>query len=248
MAGGNSILPSVGQLKKAEKKRFIRRMFDDIHQRYDLINTVLSFGNDNRWRGRTVKDMPSGGLVIDLCGGGGQMAKQLFSMRDFVGQVVIVDLSPKMIAQTRRILHRRFGDRYAAIVCDVERLPFKAEVFDGAISGFSLRNLTDLLSFTKEVRRVMKKVGVARLLEIGHPKGKILGPLFRFYFYRLAPLVASMLTNKKYAYSYLPNSLKAFPPQEKTLQVLADGWDESSYGELSGGMAVIYRLAKKQND
>ncbi len=245
MAEGNSILSSVGQLKKAEKKRFIRRMFDDIHQRYDLINTVLSFGNDNRWRGKTVTDMPSGGLVIDLCGGGGQMAKQLFSMRDFVGQVVIVDLSPKMLARARKILNGKFDDRYAAIVCDVERLPFKTEVFDGAISGFSLRNLTDLPLFTGEMRRVLKKSGVARLLEIGHPKGKILGPLFRFYFYRLAPLVAGIFTNRKYAYNYLPDSLKAFPPQKETLRILADGWNESSYRELSGGMDVIYRLAKR---
>jgi demethylmenaquinone methyltransferase/2-methoxy-6-polyprenyl-1,4-benzoquinol methylase len=150
-----------------------------------------------------------------------------------------------MIAGTGKILKRKFDGRYMAVACDVERLPFKADVFDGAISGFSLRNLTDLSEFAKEVRRVLKKGGIARLLEIGHPKGRILGPFFRLYFYGLAPLVAKMLTTKNYAYSYLPRSLKAFPGQEQILQVLSDGWNESSYRELSGGMAVIYRLVKK---
>lgn len=173
------------------------------------------------------------------------MAKHLFSTTDFTGRVVIADLSLKMIAHARKILNGKFGDRHAAIVCDVERLPFKAEVFDGAVSGFSLRNLTDLPEFTGEVRRVLKKGSVARLLEIGHPKGRILGPLFRLYFYRLAPLVARMLTSKKYAYSYLPCSLEAFPGQKEILRILGDGWNESSYNELSGGMAVIYRLARK---
>lgn len=234
----------MGQLEESVKKRFVRRMFDDIHLRYDLINTVLSFGTDNRWRGKAVKDMPAGGLVIDICGGGGQMANQLFSMKDFVGRVVIADLSPKMIAHARRILDRRYADRYAVVVCDVERLPFKAAAFDGAISGFGLRNLTDLPSFTGEMRRVLRKDGVAKLLEIGHPKGKILGLLFRFYFYRLAPLLARIFTDRKYAYYYLPDSLRTFPPQEKILQVLADGWNEASYSELAGGMAIIYKLTK----
>ncbi len=219
-------------------------MFDDIHLRYDLINTVLSFGADNRWRGKTVEDIAVCGSVIDLCGGGGQMAKRLFSTGDFAGRVVIADLSPKMIAHARKILDKRFGDRYTAVVCDVEKLPFKAGAFNGAISGFSLRNLADLPSFTAEMRRVLKKGGIARLLEIGHPKGMMLGLLFRFYFYRLAPLLAGIFTNKIYAYKYLPNSLRAFPPHEKTLRILADQWDHSSYKEMAGGMAVIYRLTK----
>ncbi len=233
------------QLEESDKKQFIRRMFDDIHLRYDLLNTILSFGADNRWRRKTAENMPADGLMIDLCGGGGQMAKKLLSTKGFIGRVLIADLSPKMIAHARKTLDRSFGDRYDIVVCDVERLPFKTGVFSGAISGFSLRNLTDLPSFTDEMRRVLKKGGVARILEIGHPQGQILGPFFRFYFYRLAPLLTRIFTNKKYAYEYLPDSLKAFSTQEKILRVLSDGWDESSYVELSGGMAVIYRLKKK---
>jgi demethylmenaquinone methyltransferase/2-methoxy-6-polyprenyl-1,4-benzoquinol methylase len=229
-------------LERSDKKQFIRRMFDDIHLRYDLINTILSFGADNSWRRRTVEGIPADGLVVDLCGGGGQMAKRLFSVKDFTGRVIVADLSRKMISHASRILGEEFSDRCDAVVCDVEKLPFKADVFDGAISGFSLRNLTDLSVFTGELRRVTKKCGIASLLEIGHPKGMILRTLFKLYFYRLAPLVAGIFTNKKYAYYYLPNSLKAFPMQKKTLQLLADGWSQSSYVELSGGMAVIYRL------
>lgn len=207
-------------MEKSVKKRFVRRMFDDIHLRYDLINTVLSFGTDNRWRGKTVKDMPAGGLVIDICGGGGQMANQLFSMKDFVGRVVIADLSPKMIAHAGRILDRKYADRYEVVVCDVERLPFKRAAFDGAISGFGLRNLTDLPLFTGEMRRVLRKEGVAKLLEIGHPKGKILGRCSDFIsigwrrFWRGYLRIGNMLT------TIFPIHLEHFPLRRKSSRFL----------------------------
>lgn len=223
-------------------------MFDDIYPRYDLINTILSSGMDKRWRKKAVKEIASGAVVIDLCGGGGQLAERLIERRDFQGQVVIADISAGMISQSRRILGPGgFGSRYSAVVCDVECLPFKDCVFDAAVSAFSLRNLENLPAFSGEARRVLKNGGRARLLEIGHPRGRILRVLFEFYFYRLGPLIARLFTDKKYAYDYLPVSLKIFPHQDEILQILSANWDDSEMLELWRGVAVIYELSKGEN-
>ena len=219
-------------------------MFDDIHGKYDFLNTMLSFGEDRRWRKKAVKEIPTDGLIIDLCAGGGQLSKMLLSRKDFVGDVILADIAPNMLRHSRGILGPKFDKRYFPVVCDVENLPFKDNIFIGAISAFSLRNLSDLTAFSGEIRRVLKKDGEVRLLEIGHPHGKLFSALFELYFYHISPRIAEFFTSKKYAYRYLPNSLKAFPPQDDVIKILGNGWPHSSYKNILGGIAAIYRLHK----
>jgi demethylmenaquinone methyltransferase/2-methoxy-6-polyprenyl-1,4-benzoquinol methylase len=227
-----------------DKKSFVRRMFDDIPARYDLLNTIVSFGQDRRWRRKTLADMPLNGTVIDLCSGGGELARELLARPDFKGEIVLADISKGMIMLNRRILGPAYCGRYLAVICDVENLPFKNDIFSGAMCAFSLRNLTDLGQFSDEVKRVLIWKGVARFLEIAHPENSILGALFKFYFYRLSPLIARLFTNKKYAYDYLPRSLKAFPRQGDVLKLLSSGWAKYNYENIFGGIAAIYVFEK----
>ena len=231
-------------MRNDPKKKFVTEMFDDISGRYDLLNTILSFGQDNRWRKKAVRDIPAEGLVIDLCGGGGQMAHHLLRRKDFSGCVVIADLSRNMILQLRNNNGPGLQDRQFPVVCDVERLPFKSGAFRGAMSGFSLRNLSSLNDFTAEVHRVVDSNGKARFLEIGHPVGEPLSAIFNFYFYRLSPWIARLFTSKSYAYRYLPNSLRIFPTQDDVLRTLGRGWSQSSYENIMGGIAAVYKLEK----
>lgn len=230
------------------KKAFVRRMFDDIHARYDLLNTILSFGQDRRWRKITVKDMPSDGIIIDLCSAGGELAHELFARPDFNGQIVMADISKQMISLYRRILGPQYSGRYFPVICDVENLPFKKGVFAGSMSAFSLRNLTNLGRLTGEVRRALEPRGLARYLEIAHPQNKLLETAFKLYFYHISPLVARFFTNKTYAYRYLPSSLKAFPRQDEAARLLSEGWAECDYRNIFGGMAAVYRLANGKMD
>lgn len=223
-------------------------MFDDIYLRYDLLNTILSAGMDNRWRKKAIEEIASDAVIIDLCGGGGQLARKLLDRRNFQGLVIVADISRRMISQVPRILGPLgSGGQYMAVVSDVECLPFKNCVFDAAISAFSLRNLDNLSAFSSEARRILKYGGRASLLEIGHPRGGILSFFFEFYFYRLGPLIARIFTDKRYAYEYLPASLKAFPHQKDVLRVLSANWDDSDMLELWRGIAVIYKLSKREN-
>ncbi len=226
------------------KQAFVRRMFDDIAGKYDFLNTVLSFGQDNRWRKKAVAEIPRDGMAIDLCAGGGEMAREILSRMDFKGEVVVTDISRGMISLIDRILGGRFQGRYFAVICDAEKLPFKGDTFSGAVSAFCLRNLTNLDLFTDEVRRVMKPDGAVRHLEIAHPPNKLWAALFEFYFYKLTPLLAKIFTSKAYAYKYLPNSLKVFPTQNEIREILGQGWQDSAYQNIMGGMAAIYKLRK----
>ena len=227
-----------------QKKIFIRNMFDDIHDRYDLLNTILSFGQDKRWRRIAVKGVPSRGTIIDLCSGGGELALELLARNDFAGDVVLADISPGMLSLLRTILPSRYHERWHAVICDVENLPFKNGAFNGAISAFSLRNLTDLRRFSAEARRVLTPGSVARCLEIAHPPNGIMASMFKLYFYRLSPLIARLFTSKSYAYRYLPKSLLSFPYQDEVSGILGDCWRRSSYRNICGGLAAIFSLEK----
>ena len=226
----------------SEKKSFVRRMFNDIHGNYDFINTVLSFGMDRRWRNLVIRDFSGKALVADLCGGGGQLSKMLLGKKDFSGTVIIVDLSINMIAAGKRNFSSNFANRAICVVADAEFLPFKNFVFDGAMSAFCLRNLSDLQLFTVEARRVLRRGGMARHLEIAHPGNKLIRTLFEFYFYRVTPFVSMALGGKKYAYKYLPASLKIFPEQSQVCDILGNGWKKASFKNLLGGMAAVYKL------
>jgi demethylmenaquinone methyltransferase/2-methoxy-6-polyprenyl-1,4-benzoquinol methylase len=231
---------------KSAKKAFVSRMFDDISGKYDFLNSILSFGQDNRWRKKAIADIPNDGQVIDLCAGGGEMAAQILHRKNFNGDLVITDISACMLALIKRNIPSKYAGRYHAVICDSERLPFKSDFASGAVSAFCLRNLSDLNAFTSEVRRVLRNGGLARHLEIAHPKKKILSFLFELYFYKLSPLIARIFTSKSYAYRYLPASLKSFPPQEIVAKTLGNGWADISYKNLMGGIAAIYSL-KKEN-
>lgn len=233
--------------KANDKKASVRRMFDDIHARYDLLNAILSFGQDRRWRRLTVKELPASGTIIDLCSGGGELALELFSRPGFEGEIVLADISANMISLYRRILGPKYASRYFPVICDVENLPFKEGVFAGAMSAFSLRNLTDLGRFSAEVNRTLEPGGRARYLEIGHPPNRILGMFFKLYFYYFSPLVARLFTGKAYAYRYLPKSLKSFPRQAEVVRILCDGWTECGHRNIMCGIAAVYKLTKGRN-
>jgi demethylmenaquinone methyltransferase/2-methoxy-6-polyprenyl-1,4-benzoquinol methylase len=223
-------------------------MFDDIHEHYDLLNSILSFGQDNRWRRKAVEDLPDDGTLIDLCSGGGELTRELLRRSAFSGHIILADIALSMIGLSKKILPLDFRDRIFPVVCDVENLPFKNGVFTSAMSAFSLRNLADLETFTAEVLRVLHPNGIARYLEIGHPRNLVIGALFRLYFYHISPFIAALFTRKTYAYRYLPASLKSFPRQWEVLSKLSRGWSRGDFIDIQGGIAAIYHLEKAQDD
>lgn len=225
-----------------QKKNFVRRMFDDISDKYDLMNRVISLGLDGPWRKKTVKPHYQDKLVLDICSGTGDMAKEILSLKNFDGFIVLGDFSAEMHRLARKKITG--NNNISFIYCDAETLPFKDSVFDGIVNGFSLRNLGNLRKFGSEINRTLNAGGQASIIDMAHPPNKIIARLFYLYFYKFTPWFSRWFTVKKYAYRYLPVSLRTFLKQPEVLENLKAEGLEGEYKNIFGGIVAIYRLYK----
>ena len=235
-------------MDKSPKKVYIRRMFDDISGQYDLLNRIISFGLDGVCRKRAVTPHRGDKLVLDICSGTGDMSVELLRMHGFRGVIVMADFSTGMHKLARRKIDQSknadISERVLQVYCDADNMPFKSGSFEGVINGYSLRNLGNLHDFGREIGRVLKAGGRASLVDVSHPPNRVFAALFHFYFYQLIPLIARFFTRKKYAYRYLPVSLRTFYKQDDALEKLrADGL-RGRYKDLLFGAVAVYDLEK----
>lgn len=237
---------TVADYNKQGKKSFVRKMFSDIAPDYDRLNRIISFNLDSSWRKKSTENLQYSNLVLDLCAGTGDMASALFSHKNFKGKIILCDFSYEMLVLAKKKLQNYGEKAQIYLVCgDVEKLPFKAEFFEGVMLGFSLRNLDSQADFYSETRRVLKKGGTASFLEIAHPENILFSKLFYLYFYKWVPFISQFFTKRRYAYQYLPDSLKIFPKQKELVKFIKTfDFEEVDYHNVMGGMAAVYKLIK----
>lgn len=211
----------------ADKQRTVRAMFDAIAPRYDLVNRIMTFRLDVRWRRRTVRDLrlPAGSLVLDLASGTGDMC---IDLRESGLVPLSVDLSFGMLVADRSGAPRTQAD--------ILRLPVRDASVDGVTCGFALRNLVELPAFFAELARVVRPGGRIALLDVGRPTN----PLIRFgndiYFGKVVPRIGALLSDGA-AYRYLPRSVAYLPaPAEIVAMLRTAGFSDASHHLLSGGL------------
>ena len=194
------------------KGKRVQRMFDAIAGRYDVMNRVMTLGQDQRWRRFVVQRAgdPGRGRVLDLATGTGDIASLL---RDFHPDAVVIgsDFSRNMLREARR----RFPE--AAIgwqACDANRLPFADKVFQAVTFGYLLRNVDDSLAVLREVHRVLQPGGRVVCLDTTPPEKNLLYPLVRLYFRFGIPLLGRCIARDEEAYSYLTGSTMDFHSAE----------------------------------
>ncbi len=236
------------------KKRFVKRMFDDISVSYDFLNRVISFGLDGICRKMAVVNHKDDNLVLDICSGSGDMTVELLNQKDFKGTIVLGDFSPRMHMLARKKLdghlnarskrHHQGEPLLLFVYCDAEMLPFKDCSFDGVINGYSLRNLDNLRAFGLEINRILRPDGHSSFVDVAHPPNKVAAWIFHLYFYKLLPLISRIFTGKKYAYHYLSSSLEIFSKQDDVLQALMGDHLNGRYQNILKGTVAIYRLWK----
>jgi demethylmenaquinone methyltransferase / 2-methoxy-6-polyprenyl-1,4-benzoquinol methylase len=213
-----------------EKARTVRRLFDTIGPRYDLVNRVMTFGMDAGWRRRTVRELalPGGSLVFDLACGTGDLCREL---RERGHRAIGFDFSHGMLRAARVDT--------PLVEADILRLPVRDGSADGATCGFALRNVVSLEDLFAELARVVRPGGRVSLLETAEPGGRLMGLGHRVYFRRVVPAIGGLLSNRE-AYAYLPRSTAYLPPPDELLSRLRGaGFPDARRLPLSGGITQL---------
>ncbi len=213
-----------------EKARTVRRLFDTISPRYDLVNRVMTFGMDAGWRRRTVRELalPPGSRVFDLACGTGDLCRDLAAAGH---RPVGFDFSHGMLLAART---------HAPLVeSDILRLPVRDASADGATCGFALRNVVSLGDLFAELARVVRPDGRIGLLETAEPEGAFMRLGHRVYFRRIVPAIGGLLSDRE-AYSYLPRSTAYLPPPGEVLSMLREaGFRDERRRSLGGGVTQL---------
>ncbi|WP_430973372.1 bifunctional demethylmenaquinone methyltransferase/2-methoxy-6-polyprenyl-1,4-benzoquinol methylase UbiE [Sunxiuqinia rutila] len=228
------------------KKQQVEQMFDNIAPKYDFLNHFLSLGIDKLWRKKAVrilkKDQPK--RILDVATGTGDFAIAASKLE--VDEIVGFDLSEQMI----RVGEEKVKKRGLSSVIhfqkgDSENMPFENESFDALTVAFGVRNFENLQKGLDEFHRVLREGGLALILEFSKPKYFPFKQLYRFYFFHILPRLGGMISKDASAYSYLPESVMAFPDDQVMLDILRQtGFTEVSQKRLTLGIATIY-IARK---
>jgi demethylmenaquinone methyltransferase/2-methoxy-6-polyprenyl-1,4-benzoquinol methylase len=220
----------------------VQAMFDRVAPRYDVANSILSFGQDRHWRrvaARAVAPRP-GERVLDVASGTGALAHEL---RRAGAQVVALDFSWNMLAAGAA---REEADRTLLWTNgDGTRLPFADATFDAVTIAFGLRNLPDAAAGLREFARVTRSGGRLVVLEFSHPTWAPLRRLYEDAVLRAIPTVAEVVTSDPRAYGYLADSIRAWPDQESLARVIADaGWARPRWKNLTGGIVTAHHARR----
>ena len=221
----------------AEKREAVREMFDAIAPRYDLVNRIMTFRLDVRWRRRAVRSLglAAGSQVLDLAGGTGDLCVDL---RRAGLAPVSVDLSLGMLRADR--------SHVPLVQADILRLPVPDATVDGITCGFALRNLVDLAAFFTELARVVRPGGRIALLDVGVPRNRVVRWGHGLYFGKVVPRIGGLFSDAA-AYRYLPRSVAYLPPAAEMVAMLrAAGFADVHHEQLSGGIAQLLTATRSR--
>ncbi|MBI5604217.1 MAG: bifunctional demethylmenaquinone methyltransferase/2-methoxy-6-polyprenyl-1,4-benzoquinol methylase UbiE [Deltaproteobacteria bacterium] len=253
-----ALQPSTGEAETAqfgyrkvpvkEKANWVRNHFDTVAQKYDLMNTLLSFGIHYLWKRTAIKwlGLKPGDRVLDVCGGTGDLSiLALKKVRP--GKVILYDINRAMMEMGRRKSTNAAARKEISFIQgDAEQMAIKSESFDAAMVGFGIRNLTHMEEGFKEMHRVLKPGGRLMCLEFSKPTWPWFRWLYDFYSFRIMPLIGLFFVGSRQAYTYLPESIRLFPsPAELTRRLEEIGFYQVAYRTLTNGIAVVHVGTKK---
>ncbi len=231
---------------KATKKEQVAQMFDNIAPKYDFLNHFLSMGIDKLWRKKVVnylkKYQPEN--ILDIATGTGDLA--ISALRIKPKKVTGIDISQEMLNVGKvKIKKKGIEDKIDLLKADSENLPFENESFDAAMVAFGVRNFENLQKGLQEIQRVLKKNKALVVLEFSKPKVFPVKQIYNFYFSNILPFVGKIFSKDNSAYTYLPQSVKAFPEGKDFLEELKKaGFRTYKEKRLTFGIASIY-IAEK---
>jgi demethylmenaquinone methyltransferase/2-methoxy-6-polyprenyl-1,4-benzoquinol methylase len=232
------------------KRDYVRRIFSEIAPRYDLLNHVLSFSIDRRWRARALVALEwrraPAGHYLDLCAGTLDVAAQLANQPGFTGTVIGADFAEPML---RLGLGKASREIMRPVVADALALPIAEGSLDGAIVSFGIRNVIDLDACLHEVRRVLRPGARFVILEFTTPTSAVVRAGHAVYFNHVAPAIGSFISGHRTAYRYLPESVKHFPDGDALAsRMRGAGFSNVQWESLTMGTVAIHVGSRPTED
>lgn len=228
----------MANLTSSDRVRYVQGVFNRIAPRYDLMNRLMSGGQDVFWRQEVIHkaQLPEKARLLDLGAGTGDLARTALQQRPACNPIAADFTLSMMIA----------GQRHTAIplkwtAADALQLPFPSATFDAVVSGFLLRNVADLDGALAEQRRVLKPEGWLVSLDTTRPSRNWLTPLMQFYLHRVIPALGKWITGQADAYTYLPDSTELFLPAEELAERISQaGFQHTGFHKRMFGSVAIH--------
>ena len=227
----------------AEKQKLVGEVFSSVAGNYDLMNDLMSFGIHRVWKRYFVAtaQVGRGDRVLDLAGGTGDIAALLRSRVGDTGELVLGDINGEMLRVGRdRMVDRGNVRGFSYVQCNAQALPFPDASFDLVTIAFGLRNVTDKDMALREMLRVLKVGGQARVLEFSEVPDWF-KPLYDFHSFKVLPKLGQLFAGDAGSYQYLAESIRKHPPQAELKAMMeAAGFARCRYRNLSGGIVAIH--------
>ncbi len=231
---------------EASKKEQVSDMFDNIAPKYDLLNRMMSFGVDILWRKKAIRLLKpyAPKVIVDIATGTGDFAIEAKKLQP--DQIIGIDISKEMLEIGREKMKKRKLDQLIDMrLGDSEDLQLESNSVDAITVGFGVRNFEHLKKGLQEIHRVLRPGGAVAILEPSYPTRFPMKQLFYFHFRFITPLMGKLVSGDNAAYTYLSDSVKAFPNGQEFVDICTEvGFSKASYKPLSFGMCSLYILEK----
>lgn len=238
------------RVRAGEKVTLVRDHFDRVAKKYDLMNTLLSFGIHYLWKRTAIGllALKDGDSVLDVCGGTGDLSVLAVKRVGPSGKIVLYDINRAMMEAGRhKATHALERNRVLYVQGNAEQAAFASCCFDAAIVGFGIRNLTDREKGLREMHRVLKPGGRFVCLEFSQPATAWFRFLYDFYSFHIMPILGRLIVGSRQAYTYLPESIRLFPSPVALSGLLGEiGFCRVAYRRLTNGIACVHWGMKRE--
>lgn len=224
------------QLTGHERAQYVQSMFTKIAHRYDLMNRLMTGGQDVRWRKDVIRRarLTPNASLLDLGTGTGDLAREALTQEP-QAKVTAADFTIEMM----RVGNKNGNLQWSA--ADALNLPFKSQIFDAVVSGFLMRNVTDIQQALKEQYRALKSGGRIVILDTTRPKKNILSPFIWIHMHVIIPTVGGLLSGERDAYNYLPDTTEGFLTAEQLAsRMTAAGFKNVEFKRFMFGTIAIH--------
>lgn len=227
-----------------DKQKLVGQVFSSVAGSYDLMNDLMSLGIHRVWKRYFVAtaQVRRGDRVLDLAGGTGDIALLLKDRVGDTGSIVLGDINGEMLRVGRdRMTDKGRVGGFDYVQMNAEKLPFPDASFDLVTIAFGLRNVTDKDAALREMQRVLKVGGQARVLEFSQVKFDWFKPIYDFHSFQVLPRLGKLFANDADSYQYLAESIRKHPPQDELKAMMqAAGFARCGYRNLSAGIVAVH--------